>query len=309
MKTRPVLTIALILLTLGTYFAFSNAYLYIRQDRLLALAFSWHNVFPGIITYMFAHIGLKHLFGNMLLLLLVGAICEEKLRKKDYLAIYFASGAAGAVLFSAINPNVALAGASACIAGLMVPAMIINTRRFVLGMILVAVFSTTVMMPVLTVFSESLHQKTVKEYTVLKQEYENVTKEKQELQTIILELNKTEEKVREKLEKGEITEREYMIIIQNVSLQRNATLAKLAEKEQEEKKVSEGVNKTLELKENLEQGIEREKRMVTSVLVHALGSVVGATYLLLFRRDILYDAVFEWKNAAWRLKKRLARSS
>ncbi len=299
---RFKLTLFLVLLTMAVYFFFSNAQLYIKQDTLVSLSFYWNNFLPGLFTYEFAHIGLKHLFGNLVLLVLVGLICEQKLPVKDYLAIYFGSGAAGAIMFSYLNPGIALVGASACIAGLMVPAIIISPRRMVMGLILVALFSVVLMMPLLGWFSESLHMNAIKQVQQIEQEHENITAEKQFLFTQLIQLNKTEEQAKKQLEEGMITPEEYVMIKENISKQKNTTLTKVLEKQQEEKEVLQEKNKTLEIEKNLEQGISREKQMVTSVLVHAVGSMFGGIYLLVFKRDLLYETV-----SKWRVGERLAR--
>ena len=48
-----------------------------------------------LITSMFLHFGLSHLFNNMVVLIFMGDILEKKLGKIRYLLIYFGGGIAG----------------------------------------------------------------------------------------------------------------------------------------------------------------------------------------------------------------------
>ena len=48
-----------------------------------------------LITSMFLHFGLSHLFNNMVVLIFMGDILEKKLGKISYLLIYFGGGIAG----------------------------------------------------------------------------------------------------------------------------------------------------------------------------------------------------------------------
>ena len=58
-----------------------------------------------LITSMFLHFGLSHLFNNMVVLIFMGDILEKKLGKISYLLIYFGGGIAvmGAILWLVIK--------------------------------------------------------------------------------------------------------------------------------------------------------------------------------------------------------------
>ena len=91
-------------------------------------------VIPAIltpITMMFVHGGLGHLGLNMLFLLVIGRFPEGILGSGRYLALYFASGIAGALLEVALHPDslVPYVGASGAIAGVIgAHAMIFGQR-------------------------------------------------------------------------------------------------------------------------------------------------------------------------------------
>ncbi|HXI00482.1 MAG TPA: rhomboid family intramembrane serine protease [Sphingobacteriaceae bacterium] len=83
-----------------------------------------------ILTYMFSHKGLFHIFFNMLWLYWMGRLFEEYLNKRQFTFTYFAGGLAGALLFilfyntfPAFSANVqsaSLIGASASVMGIVV---------------------------------------------------------------------------------------------------------------------------------------------------------------------------------------------
>jgi membrane associated rhomboid family serine protease len=71
-----------------------------------------------IITYMFLHGGLGHLFFNMLGLYFFGSRVEDRLGSNRFITLYFLSGITGA-LFGFIFPAYAVIGASGAIYGVM----------------------------------------------------------------------------------------------------------------------------------------------------------------------------------------------
>ncbi len=72
-----------------------------------------------IVTYMFLHGSFWHILFNMLALYWFGPRVEERLGGRQFLALYFVSGIAGA-LFSLLTSAAAIIGASAAIMGVMV---------------------------------------------------------------------------------------------------------------------------------------------------------------------------------------------
>jgi membrane associated rhomboid family serine protease len=81
---------------------------------------------PGILLSMFSHANFVHLLGNMAYLYIIGDNVEITLGRLRYLAVYLASGIAGAysqaLVTLALNPpgaHVPMVGASAAISGLV----------------------------------------------------------------------------------------------------------------------------------------------------------------------------------------------
>jgi membrane associated rhomboid family serine protease len=71
------------------------------------------------VTYMFLHGGFGHILFNMLTLAFIGPMVEERLGGRRFLALYFISGIAGALLSMVLAPRVSVVGASAAIYGVL----------------------------------------------------------------------------------------------------------------------------------------------------------------------------------------------
>lgn len=72
-----------------------------------------------VVTYMFLHAGMGHLFFNMLGLFFFGPRVEERLGSRSFLILYFISGITGALLSLIMGPSAAVVGASAGVFGVM----------------------------------------------------------------------------------------------------------------------------------------------------------------------------------------------
>lgn len=81
---------------------------------MLALSRPW-----TIITYMFLHGGLGHIFFNMLSLFFFGPRLESRLGGRQFLILYFVSGIMGALLSFALSPGSGVIGASGAVFGVM----------------------------------------------------------------------------------------------------------------------------------------------------------------------------------------------
>jgi membrane associated rhomboid family serine protease len=75
-----------------------------------------------LITYMFLHANVGHLFGNMIFLWVFGDDVEEALGRFRFLLFYLACGVAGALAFVISDPNFngPLIGASGAISGVVI---------------------------------------------------------------------------------------------------------------------------------------------------------------------------------------------
>lgn len=246
----PKYTLLLTVITVGFYFVFSNSLLFIPNSTLLFFGFSLTNLL-GLVTYSFVHISPNHLFGNVLLLLTVGVIAEQKLSGKDFLIVYFLSGATSAFIFSLLQPDTVLVGASAAISGLVTTSFIVNIKRSVAGMIAFTLIVYAVG-PVLMDYTQNQLQFLSIKTSSLEQAY-----------------NQTIEKLNEAIQTNNTEQ------IQNLTQQANSTFYEL--------------NQTSLYKVNLEQGIEREQQSRTSTIVHLIGAFTGLGYIFFFRRQLIWE--------------------
>src|SRR4051812_18115748 len=83
------------------------------QPRL-ALTHPW-----TLVTYMFLHGGLGHIFFNMLGLYFFGSRVEDRLGSNRFITLYFISGISGGILSFVFAYYAAVIGASGSIFGVM----------------------------------------------------------------------------------------------------------------------------------------------------------------------------------------------
>jgi membrane associated rhomboid family serine protease len=85
---------------------------------------------PMLVTSMFLHGDLLHLFGNMVFLLVFGRQVENQLERINFLAFYLATGIAAALAHVVMQPNSSapLIGASGAISGVLGAFFICNPR-------------------------------------------------------------------------------------------------------------------------------------------------------------------------------------
>ena len=85
---------------------------------------------PTLVTSMFLHGDLLHLFGNMIFLLVFGRQVENQLERINFLAFYLATGIAAALAHVLMQPNSSapLIGASGAISGVLGAFFICNPR-------------------------------------------------------------------------------------------------------------------------------------------------------------------------------------
>ena len=74
----------------------------------------------GLVTYMFLHANLGHVFWNMVMLFFFGPRVESRLGARSFLVLYFLSGLGGAALSSVFSPSSAVVGASGAVYGVVI---------------------------------------------------------------------------------------------------------------------------------------------------------------------------------------------
>ena len=85
---------------------------------------------PTLVTSMFLHGDLLHLFGNMVFLLVFGRKVETQLERLNFIALYFVTGITAAMTHMLMEPGsyVPLIGASGAISGVLGAFFICNPR-------------------------------------------------------------------------------------------------------------------------------------------------------------------------------------
>ena len=107
----------------------------------------------GIITSMFLHGGLFHIFGNMLYLWIFGNNVEDRLGHVRFLLFYVASGVAAALAQTAISPQsaVPMIGASGAVSGVLGAYLLLFPFATVLTLVMIGFFIRFVHVPALVV--------------------------------------------------------------------------------------------------------------------------------------------------------------
>ena len=73
-----------------------------------------------VVTYMFVHAGLMHIFFNMIVLFFFGPRLEERLGGRNFVWLYFLSGLGGAALTFVFGDRVPIVGASGAVYGVLI---------------------------------------------------------------------------------------------------------------------------------------------------------------------------------------------
>ena len=117
-----------LLVTWNTNFVISNKV--VRAFGFNPASFGNLSAIPTLITSMFLHGDLLHLFGNMVFLLVFGRRVENQLERINFLAFYLATGIAAALDHVLMQPNSSapLIGASGAISGVLGAFFICNPR-------------------------------------------------------------------------------------------------------------------------------------------------------------------------------------
>ena len=243
-------TIIIAVITLLAYLFLSETLYYISTSGIMQYGFRFDNIL-GVLTYSFLHVSPTHLIGNLILLIPIGIIAEKKLRHKDYFGIYFGSAIISALIFGLLVPKTFLVGASAAISGMLMVAFLVDVKKTVL-----AIITTTLIIfivsPQISIYTENSLLALESQGTDLLQSLDETNKE------LLIAI-----------------ERNDSALIENLSIQKGETETKLV-----------GV---LKKSQNINAGIAREDDTTSLPLTHLAGALSGLAYLLLFRRDIIWE--------------------
>ncbi len=139
-----ILIIINILTYIGTSLA-SSSYVQTSHEVLILVGQANYLVLQGyfwqILTSIFVHANLIHLFGNMLFLMIFGMGAEVLYGHRQYLIIYFSSGLFGSILSLFTGLNSVSAGSSGAIFGLFGAATIYSDTLSTHSILMALVYS------------------------------------------------------------------------------------------------------------------------------------------------------------------------
>jgi membrane associated rhomboid family serine protease len=162
----PFATLTLFLLVALPYFLFSEGTLYLPTEFLNSLALS-AGQYAGLVTHLFLHVGILHLSGNLIPLLLFSLLLESVLVSLDVLIIFFASGILGGALFSLLNPAAYLIGASAAVSGLMSACTALRPKQALVLLVATPILISFVVYPVVSFAERSSEQSLTEKQSAL----------------------------------------------------------------------------------------------------------------------------------------------
>jgi len=106
----------------------TNDYLLLSLGQVNSLTINGY--YWQLLTSMFIHINVIHLFGNMFFLLIFGFRAEEFFSPEEFFFIYFMSGLSGNLLTLLMHPSTVSAGASGAIFGIFGACVIYLGKTF-----------------------------------------------------------------------------------------------------------------------------------------------------------------------------------
>ncbi len=160
----PYATIILSAALLTAYFFLAGTALYIPGPTMASLAFQLNNSPLSAVTHLFIHVGLQHLFGNLVPLIAFGIVLELALSGLELITLFFFAGVLSSALFALITPGAGLLGASAAISGMMGAAMLLKPKQTILLLLVTPLLIYYVVYPATAaVYSVRLEQVSVEE--------------------------------------------------------------------------------------------------------------------------------------------------
>jgi len=116
-RTKPRLTLTFIFISIIAFlFQPLSFFKYLAFVPAYAFSRPW-----SFVTSIFLHANFAHLFFNMFALFVFGSYLESRIKKIDFLLLFFLSGISGnfAYLFTDINSSIPAVGASGAIYGIL----------------------------------------------------------------------------------------------------------------------------------------------------------------------------------------------
>lgn len=204
----PFATVVLAVFVVSVYFWSSEGSLYPSSNPVNAFAFGLPNL-GGVLFHLFFHVGLLHLLGNIVPLLLFAFLLEQVLFREDVFLVFLSSGLLAGFIFSLLNPSILLVGASAGVSGLMAAAAVSSPKKGILLLLATPLVVSLLVLPAATAFSQNTVTVLVNQTQALNEraqvlDSQNKTVEAEEVKTQASELQQKTALI----EEGQTRERE-----------------------------------------------------------------------------------------------------
>jgi len=165
------------------YFVFSGGTFYLPTDFLNSLALGVGQWF-GLASHLFLHVGVLHLSGNLIPLLLFSLLLESVLSSVDVLLIFFSSGILGGFLFSLLNPSAFLIGASAAVSGLMSACTALRPKQALALLVATPILITFLVYPIVSLAERSSEQFLIEKQSILQSNLNKLIAENKTVEAI-----------------------------------------------------------------------------------------------------------------------------
>ncbi len=140
-------TLALCLAIIIVFFLLSDNPFFLGLNVIDGFSFSlsqFWNIFP----YVFVHNSFVHLIANVSAILVFGVLIEKKIGFKHTVVLFIISAALPAILFSIINPQYSIFGASAVSSGLLGASFLLQPKKTLIASIILVAMIILMAKPV-----------------------------------------------------------------------------------------------------------------------------------------------------------------
>lgn len=124
----PYVTASLGLVLVVSFLVLSGFTLFPPEEAVRNLEVSVYKP-QNLFFYVFAHTGYSHLIGNLVVILASGMVLEQRLKRKDTIAIFLFSSTFAGLLFAAINNDYSIIGSSAGAIALITAAFALEPKK------------------------------------------------------------------------------------------------------------------------------------------------------------------------------------
>jgi membrane associated rhomboid family serine protease len=185
----PYGTLFLAFTMLIAYFLLAANTPYITENNIDEYALNLVHPY-SILTHLFIHVGVYHIIGNLLPLILFGLVLESALLTLDVWFIFLISGTLASLLFALTNPGIPLIGASAGISGMLSSVMLVKPKSALALLIATPLLISFVFFPAADFAGKFYEENLVQKQVVQQQQLVQAVQTNQSEQ-VVAQLNQT----------------------------------------------------------------------------------------------------------------------